>query len=131
MLLARFPQSLTRAVYTDDKTVNMGGIFENVIAQELVSAQFTPYYYLTKKVGEVDFLIETDGGIVALEVKSGKDYLTHASLSKVLAAPGYEIAQGIVLCRSNFEVRDGILYAPWYATLCLPSLNSNDDFFLR
>lgn len=131
MLLARFPQSLARAVYTDDKTVNMGGIFENVIAQELVSAQFTPYYYLTKKVGEVDFLIETDGGIVALEVKSGKDYLTHASLSKVLAAPGYEIAQGIVLCRSNFEVRGGILYAPWYATLCLPSLNSNDDFFLR
>lgn len=131
MLVARFPQSLARAVYTDDRSVNMGGVFENAVAQELVAAQFTPYYYLTKKVGEVDFLIESDEGVVAIEVKSGNDYLTHASLSKVLAAPEYEVSRAIVLCRSNFEMRDGILYAPWYATLCFESLNVSDDFFLK
>lgn len=131
MLLARFPQSLARAIYTDDRSVNVGAIFENAVAQELVAARFTPYYYLTRKLGEVDFLIESDEGVVAIEVKSGNDYLTHASLSKVLAAPGYDISRAIVLCRSNFEVRDGILYAPWYATLCFESLNLNDDFFLK
>ena len=131
MLVARFPQSLARAVYTDDRSVNMGGVFENAVAQELVAAPFTPYYYLTKKVGEVDFLIESDEGVIATEVKSGNDYLTHASLSKVLAAPGYEVSRAIVLCRSNFEMRDGILYAPWYATLCFESLNVSDGFFLK
>lgn len=69
--------------------------------------------------------------MVAIRVKSGNDYLTHASLSKALAAPGYDISRAIVLCRSNFEMRDGILYAPWYATLCLESLNQGDDFFLK
>ena len=111
--------------------MNMGGIFENAVAQELTAARFTPYFYLTKKMGEVDFLVESDEGVVAIEVKSGNDYLTHVSLSKVLAAPGYEVSRAIVLCRSNFEMRDGILYAPWYATLCLESLNASDDFFLK
>lgn len=131
MLLARFPQSLARAIYIDDRSVNVGAIFENAVAQELVAARFTPYFYLTRKLGEVDFLIESDAGVVAIEVKSGNDYLTHASLSKVLSAPGYNISRAIVLCRSNFEMRDGILYAPWYATLCLESLNLSDDFFLK
>ncbi|WP_165253729.1 AAA family ATPase [Adlercreutzia sp. ZJ304] len=122
MLVARFSQSLARAIYEDSRTVNMGGVFENVIAQELVAAQFEPYYFMSRKAGEVDFLIEGENGIVALEVKSGRDYLTHASLAKAMHAPGYEIDRGIVLCRSNFEVRDGILYAPWYASICFSQL---------
>ena len=122
---------MTSTIYIDDRSVNVGAIFENAVAQELVAARFTPYFYLTRKLGEVDFLIESDAGVVAIEVKSGNDYLTHASLSKVLGAPGYDISRAIVLCRSNFEMRDGILYAPWYATLCLESLNLSDDFFLK
>lgn len=131
MLIARFPQNLARAVYIDSRNENVGSIFENSIAQELVAAGFTPYYYLTKKMGEVDFLVEGDKGVAAIEVKSGNDYSTHASLSKIVAAPGYDISTAIVLCRSNFEVRDGILYAPWYATLGIESLNCDDDFFLK
>lgn len=131
MLLARFPQSLARSIYTDDRNRNVGAVFENAIAQELIAAKFTPYYYLTRKVGEVDFLIEGDSGVTAIEVKSGNDYLTHASLSKIMATPGYEITQVMVLCRSNFEIKDGVLYAPWYATLALEYLNYNDEFLLK
>ena len=122
MLLARFPSRVASEIYLDTRTSNVGSIFENVVAQEIVAAGFEPCYYLTKKVGEVDFVIEGNDGVVAIEVKSGSDYLTHASLTKVMGTKGYDIAQGIVLCRSNFEERDGVLYAPWYATLCLPSL---------
>lgn len=131
MLLARFPQSLARAVFTDSKNENMGGIFENAIAQELVAAGFTPYYYLTKKMGEVDFLIEGDKGVAAIEVKSVGDYKSHASLSKIASVPGYDISMSIVLCHSNFEVKDDILYAPWYATMGMDILNCEDDFFLK
>lgn len=130
MLVSRFPQSLARAIYTDDRSANVGAIFENAVAQELVAARFNPYYYFTKKIGEVDFLVESDEGVVAIEVKSGNDYLTHASLSKIMSTPGYEVVRAIVLCRSNFEVRDGVLYAPWYASLCFESLNYSDDFLL-
>ncbi len=131
MLVARFPQSLARALYTGERRVNVGGIYENAIAQELVAANFQPFYYLTKKVGEVDFLIESDDGVVALEVKSGNDYLTHASLSKVMDTPGYDIDRAIVLCRSNFMMKDGVLYAPWYASICFSDLNFQDDFMLK
>ncbi len=131
MLLTRFPQRFASSVYLDDRVSNVGGIFENVIAQELVAAGYTPFYFLTKKLGEVDFLIEGNQGVIALEVKSGSDYLTHASLSKIMETRGYEITQGIVLCRSNFKKRDGILCAPWYATLCLPDLARSADIAIN
>lgn len=131
MLLARFPSRLAGEIYLDERKSNVGGVFENVVAQEIVAAGFRPYYYLSKKVGEVDFLIESDEGVVAIEVKSGSDYLTHASLTKVMETKGYDVARGIVLCRANFKERDGILYAPWYATLCLGGLNTGGDFFLK
>lgn len=131
MLVARFPQSLARALYIGDRRANVGGIYENIIAQELVAANFQPFYYLTKRVGEVDFLIESDEGIVAIEVKSGNDYLTHASLSKVMSMPDYDIARALVLCKSNFKIEDGILYAPWYASICFSNLNYQDDFVLK
>ena len=133
MLLARFPSRVASEIYLDARTSNVGSIFENVVAQEIVAAGFEPYYYQTKKVGEVDFLIEGNDGVVAIEVKSGSDYLAHASLTKVMDAKGYDIGRGIVLCRSNFEERNGVLYAPWYATLCLPSLaeGSAPDFVVE
>lgn len=59
--------------------------------------------------------------MVAIEVKLGDDYLTHVSLAKPMSALGFDISCATVLCRSNFMVKDGILYAPWCASMCLGS----------
>ncbi len=131
MLLARYPQSLARAVYVDNRKANVGGVFENVIAQELVAAGFTPFYFHARKVGEVDFLVEGNRGVVALEVKSGNDYLTHASLAKVMKTEGYDVSLPVVLCRSNVKERDGVLYLPWYMSLCFASWMGEEDFAIK
>ena len=80
MLVSRYPQSLARAVYFDERQVNQGAVFENVVAQQLVAAGYPLYYSMSRKRGEVDFLTEGRAGeVVPLEVKSGAVSYTHLS----------------------------------------------------
>ena len=66
--------------------VNFGSVFENAVAQELHAHGWSLYYFNSKKLGELDFVLETDEGIVPVEVKSGKDYERHIALNNVLNA---------------------------------------------
>ena len=95
--------------------MNYGGVYENVIAQELTAHGFVPYYFTSKKTGELDFLIEDEsGGVLALEIKSGRRFRSHAALNKALDTPGYAIDNAYVLAQTNVE-RDGkVLYLPVY-----------------
>jgi hypothetical protein len=65
-----------------------------------------PYYYRSKSVGEVDFLIEKDGEILPLEIKSGTDYKKHKALNNLMAQTG--LKEGIVLSPFNLERDDEI-----------------------
>ena len=47
MLASRYPGSTARAVYLDMKTPNLGGLYENVVAQELVALGADAWYYLS------------------------------------------------------------------------------------
>ena len=70
--------------------INHGAIYENVVAQELLSHGFEHlYYFNNKKQGEVDFVLEKgDGTILPVEVKSGKDYAFHLALNNILSNAG-------------------------------------------
>lgn len=120
MLISRYPQSLTRAVYFDEREVNKGAVFENVIAQQLTAAGYPLYYAMNRKHGEVDFLTEGRAGeVVPLEVKSGTSVRAHAALDNLLDSKEYAIPRGIVLSRLNIEVDEKVVYLPWYAIFCL------------
>ena len=72
-----------------DIEVNFGAAFENVIAEELLSHGYNNInYYNSKKIGEVDFIIEKDTKIIPIEVKSGKSKknvtYNHNTLDNVL-----------------------------------------------
>jgi predicted AAA+ superfamily ATPase len=71
-----------------------------------------PYYYRSKSVGEVDFLIEKDGEVLPLEIKSGTDYKKHKALNNLMAQTG--LKEGIVLSPFNLERDDEYLYLPIY-----------------
>ena len=120
MLLSRYPQSTARAVYLGRASQNLGGIYENAIAQELVAAGVPLWYYAAEGVGEVDFLMEGEGGrVVPIEVKSGRKIRSHAALDRLLGIGEYKIRDAIVISRNPLE-RDGrILYVPLYLTFCL------------
>lgn len=106
-----------RAILDDEKSVNLGAVYESVIAQELIAHGYSPYYYDNKKNGEVDYLIDdyTSMSVLPIEVKSGKDYSVHSALTRFVDNPDYNVKEAIVLCNSPYVRREGkITYMPVY-----------------
>ena len=123
MLLSRYPQSTARAVYLDQRRANLGGIFENVVAQELTAQGVPLWYYNAMGVGEVDFLMEgRSGSVVPIEVKSGRKVRSHAALDKLLESDAYRIREAVVLSRNNLSLEGKVLYLPLYMTFLPNSL---------
>lgn len=106
-----------RAIMQDIKSINLGAIYETVVAQELKAHGFGLYYYDNKKNGEIDFIIDDVNNLtnIPIEVKSGKDYKIHSAISKFLSNEDYNIHLGYVLSneREVFEEK-GIVYMPIY-----------------
>jgi len=101
-------------VLAGEDGVNFGAIYENAVAQELVAHGFKPYYFNSKKNGEVDFLIEYKSSVLPIEVKSGKDYERHRALANIMEIPNYSLGHAIVLCNDNTHREGKILYLPIY-----------------
>ncbi len=96
--------------------INFGSIFENVAAQELKAHGFDLFYYNTRAVGEVDFVLQTkQGEILLCEIKSGKDYQRHSALSNLLKTSNYDIAGAYVFCEGNCSQSGRVCYLPIYA----------------
>lgn len=61
LLTSSYGKKSALGILDGQAAMNMGGVYENVVAQELTAHGFTNLYYFTKKgIGELDFLIETD-----------------------------------------------------------------------
>lgn len=106
-----------RAVLDDERSVNLGSVYESVVASELLAHGFDLYYYDNKSKGEVDFLIDDFDilSAVPLEVKSGKDYSIHKALDKFIANPDYNIKRAVVLSNEReFREEGRTLYVPIY-----------------
>ncbi len=97
--------------------INFGAVFENAIAQEFHAHGWDLYYFNSKKQGEIDFLLETDNGIIPVEVKSGKEYQRHNALNNLMSNPDYGFAKAYVLCNGNLHTEGNIEYLPVYMTM--------------
>ena len=108
------------AILGDERSVNLGAVYESVVASELKAHGHDLFYYDNKANGEVDFLIDdySSLSVVPLEIKSGKDYTIHSALSKFLANKDYRVKKGYVLSneRSIYE-KEGVLYLPIYMVM--------------
>ncbi len=111
-------------VLNGDASVNHGSLYESFVAQELVCHGFDLFYLNSKKVGEVDFLIEQGSKVIPLEIKSGKDYYRHSGLSNVLKSQPKDIKEGFVFCNDNVRVNESFVYYPVYMVMCLTRLKS-------
>lgn len=99
---------------TTEAKLNNGALFENYVAQALVENGFSPYYFKNKTIGEVDFLIELNGKVIPLEIKSGKDYRKHSALNNLLDSNEYKIENAFVFSPNNVEQNNRITYLPIY-----------------
>lgn len=120
LLACQYSDGIQLKILTGDDAINHGSVYENVVAQELLAHGFDElYYYNSKKMGELDFILEYDGNVFPVEVKSGKDYSRHRALNNILTCPEYDIPQAVVLCNNNFEVKDNVIYVPIYMMMFL------------
>jgi predicted AAA+ superfamily ATPase len=105
------------AITNDVRSVNLGAVYETVVAQELKAHNFSLYYYDNKRNGEVDFLIDDADNlsVMPLEIKSGKDYTIHSALDKFLSIADYGIKKAYVLSNEQrVYTEGGITYMPIY-----------------
>ena len=114
LLSCQLGNSLRIKILMGDDKMNLGGIYENAVAQELLCHGFRTYYFNSKSQGELDFVTERAGGVVPIEVKSGKDYYVHSALNNVLANTEYEISEAYVFSNANISFEDNIFYCPVY-----------------
>ena len=85
------------------------------------------YYYNSKKFGELDFVIERDGYVLPIEIKSGKDYYRHNAMDNVLNQSDFGVEEGYVFCGGNIEQAGNITYFPIYMLMFLEKKELPDE----
>lgn len=111
-----------RAVLDDNKSINLGSVYETVVASELIAHGHKLFYYDNRSKGEVDYLIDDYDtlSVVPIEVKSGKDYTVHSALNNFVQNDGYNIKKAIVVSNERNIKRNGkITYLPIYYIMFL------------
>ena len=106
-----------RAVLNDEKSVNLGSVYETVAACELIAHGHNLFYYDNRNKGEVDYLIDDYDSLsaVPVEIKSGKDYKVHSALNAFVQNEDYHIKKAFVLSNERNVIQNGkITYLPIY-----------------
>lgn len=120
LLAAMYGGNIQTRLLGQDPNINFGSMFENLVAQELYAhgfaedGQHSLYYFNSKKQGELDFVVEYDGNILPIEVKSGKDYDRHNALQNVMGSDEYNVPMAYVFCQENVQTKGNITYFPIY-----------------
>ena len=113
-----------RPVLDDVRSINLGSVYESVVAQELRAHGHKLFYYDQRKQGEVDYLIDnyTVMSPHPIEVKSGKDYTVHSALNNLLGNPDYHIPSATVVSNEREIRQDGkVTYMPVYLVMFMES----------
>ena len=94
-----------------------GGLTENYVNTQLISAGFKPYFWRNDKgTNEVDFIINLGGKLIPVEVKSG-DNVHSASLKEYVKL--FQPEWSIRISERNFGFENDIRSVPLYATFCI------------
>ncbi|MGI6282339.1 MAG: ATP-binding protein [Oscillospiraceae bacterium] len=111
-----------RAILDDERSINLGSVYESVVASELAAHGHKLFYYDNRSKGEVDYLIDDYDSLsaVPIEVKSGKDYTVHSALNNFVKNEDYHIKKAFVVSNERTIKADGkITYLPIYYVMFL------------
>lgn len=106
-------------VLQGDISINEGALTENFVATELKKKGRDLNYYDKKSKHELDFIFAENNKISIIEVKSGNNYKSHASLNMVMKDFNDKINRATVLSKFNVEKQDDIIYYPLYMAMFL------------
>ena len=84
---------------------------------------------VTSYVEDLDFVIELNGKVLPVEVKSGKDYETHRALSNIMNCEEYDLPEAVIFNNDNLHVVGKIVYAPVYMVMFIEKNNVAPTFY--
>lgn len=93
-----------------------GGMAENYVNTQLVAEGYRTYYWESERGAEIDFVIQRNGELIPIEVKSADN--TRAKSLKVYMET-YRPAYAIKLSARNFGFEGGKKIVPLYAAFCI------------
>lgn len=93
-----------------------GGMAENYVNVQLAINGYKTYYWESERGAEIDFVIQRDGELIPIEVKSADN--TRAKSLKVYMET-YKPAYAIKLSAKNFGFEDNKKIVPLYAAFCI------------
>ena len=127
MLTSQLYRHNLRLILNDERSINLGAVYENVVAQELKAHGHTLFYYDNNQKGEIDFLIDDYNllSVLPIEMKSGKDYTIHSAPNNLLSIPEYHVLSGVVLSNTREVKTNGkVVYMPIYYVMFM---NTNEQ----
>ena len=118
LLMSMMEPGVRVAVLDGDMKVNQGGVAENLTADVLSKKNILLAYFERKGKLEVDFVMNLDGNVTALEVKSGNN--RQSKSLDVLRSEKYGLKKGIKLENTNVYVDEkGVEHYPLFAAAFL------------
>lgn len=104
-------------LYMSDNLSNFkGGLAENYVHVQLTINGYSTYYWQSARGAEIDFIIQRDGRLIPIEVKSADN--TKAKSLKVYMDT-YKPDYAIKLSSKNFGLDGNIKTVPLYAAFCM------------
>lgn len=122
LLTAKLYHTNIQPILQNERSINLGAVYESVVAQELSSHGYPLFYYDNRQKGEVDFMIDDyqTGSVLPIEVKSGRDYTIHSALNALLNNKDYGIHKAIVFSNERqVKKDDDVVYMPVYYVMFL------------
>ena len=111
-------ENAVNPILNNDYGINLGSLYETAAIMELKAHHKDVFYFDSKKVGEVDFLINdySNLSILPIEIKSGNDQSNYRAIPKLVNQNGpYKAKKGFVFCNSNtITEKDNLVTFPIY-----------------
>jgi predicted AAA+ superfamily ATPase len=73
LLISMLETGTQKAILDDDLYINEGGLLENVCGSEIANKYDKLMYFERKSKLEMDFILNIDGKVTAIEIKSGNN----------------------------------------------------------
>lgn len=131
LLCASCMENIQFELLNGNVEVNMGSILENAIAQNLKANGFKLHYFDSKKIGELDFVLQKGLSVNLVEVKSGNDFKKHPALRHALEVEQWKFDEITVFSKSNVEEDGRITYLPWYMVIFFVNKPVNKELIHR
>jgi predicted AAA+ superfamily ATPase len=115
-LLTRLSGISDKAVLYGEDSMYLGMIAENYVAQALTANRFKLNYWTSGNTAELDFILQKEGKITAVEVKGGT-HTRSKSLDEFLKSYSPDTVYRISM--KNFGEKGKFYPIPLYAAFCI------------